>query len=671
MTLRCWRDRIVLWGVKKSSKMDSDVIHAGMAIRVLGPFSIVLDGAVRPTASKKGLSLLAYLARRPNVRVPRETIAGLLWADVNDKQARASLRQALTALRRNLVPYGDALETDAHSVRLVADKCELDVAAFETAADRDPASATGLYGGMFLEGCGPVSPEFDRWAEAERSHLQAKQAACLLKAADEAEADGHYDAMAAFAARLLAFDPLQEHVHRRLMRAQYRQSRYDAALKQFNDLSKVLEDELGVRPEKPTMDLVAEIRAARSGHERVEAKTPIEKAQSKPVVPGRPSIAVLPFKAFGSGEDAVFLGEGIAEDVIIELARNKSILTVARHSSFRFAEERTDAVEIGRELGVRFILGGSVRVSGNRTRVTAHLVRCKDGHQLWAERFDRDLSDIFEIQIEIARTVTATVVGQIESDVVLQNRDRPVDGLEAHVLVLRATREIDKISKDGMEAGIAHLERALELDTGNARAQGLLALTRIYLEWFNVGRQMAQAIGEAQTAIRLDPREPKAQCALGVAFTIEQRYDEASHHFQAGMNANPNDEQLLVEYGRHLMYVDRPEAGISSIREAMRLNPFHPSWYWNMVGRCLHTLGRFDEAIECFRRMEDPPFYVHGYIASCLAMLGDEDGAKIERDRLYAARPDFDLQQFRSIFPYKNSQTAERFFQTFAKAGIV
>jgi adenylate cyclase len=313
-----------------------------------------------------------------------------------------------------------------------------------------------------------------------------------------------------------------------------------------------------------------------------------------------------------------------------------------------------------------------VRVANDRTRVAAHLVRCEDGQQLWAERFDRDLSDIFEIQTEIARTVTATVVGQIEADVISRNRQRPADALESHVLVLRARREIESMSKDGFEAGISILEHALKLDTGNARARAIMALTRVYLEWyFNIGTRMGMAIEDAQSALRLDPREPKAHCALGLAFTIERRFDEASHHFQAGMNSNPNDEQLLVEYGRHLMYVDRPEAGIKSIREAMRLNPFHPSWYWNIVGRCLHTLGRFDEALECFRRMEDHPFYVYGYIASCLAMLGDKDGARTHRERLYALRPDFNLQQFRTIFPYKNTETAERYFGSFAKAEII
>ena len=651
--------------------MNRDEIQAGLEIRVLGPFSIVLDGEVQPAPSKKALALLAYLARRPNVQVPRETIAGLLWSDVPDNQARASLRQSLTLLRRCLGAYAEALRTDTQSVRLVTEKCNLDVSAFETAAEKDPAAATKCYRGMFLEGCGPVSPEFDRWVEAERRHLQALQADCLLKAADEAEANGQFDAMVAFSARLLEFDPLQEHVHRRLMRAQYRQSHHDAALKQFSDLSKILADELGVRPEKATIDLVAEIRAARAGSGQVKAKAAVDEANVRPLVPSRPSIAILPFRALGSGQDAVFLGEGVAEDVITELARNKSIMTVARHSSFRFSEEATDAKEIGQQLGVRFLLGGSVRVVGNRARVTAHLVRCEDGQQLWAERFDRELADIFEIQIEIARTVTATVVGQIEADIISQNRDRPADALESHVLVLRAMRDIDRTSKLGFESGIAQIERALKIDPGNARARGLLALTRVYLEWhYNIGNRMEQAIAEAQAALRLDQREPKAHCALGVALTIERRFDEASHHFQAGMNTNPNDEQLLVEYGRHLMYVDRPEDGIRSIREAMRLNPFHPSWYWSMVGRCLHTLGRYEEAIECFRRMEDPPFYIYGYLASCLAMLGDIEGARMERERLYALRPDFNLQQFRSIFPYKNEQTAERFFLTFEKAGI-
>ena len=636
---------------------------------MLGPFTVRVGGEAVPALPRKAGALLAYLARRPGVAVPRETLATLLWADSGDEQARGSLRQALSAIRRGLGAGAEAIGADGASVTLRPEHCDLDVRAFEAGAEADPGRALDTYGGPFLEGFGPVSPEFDRWAEAERGHLEALYSAALLKETDRADAEGRIDDMAALAARLLVIDPLQEHVHRRLIRAQFRAGRHDAALRQFNELTRVLSAELGVTPEKPTLDLVAEIRAARAGRGAVALRPAA--VPDAPEIPDRPSVAVLPFRALSAGDEARFFGEGIAEDVIIELSRNKSLMTVARQSSFRFSEEEAGPEEIGRKLGVRFLLGGSVRIAGDRARVAAHLVRSDSGREIWAERFDRDLTDIFDIQTEIARTVTATVVGRIEDEEVTGAEGRPAEGLEAHLLILRAARAVDSVSRDTFEAAISHLERALEIEPENARALGLLALTRTYLEWiFEIGTDVGEAIGIAESALKHDPREPKAHCALGVARTIRREFDAASHHFRAGLNANPNDAQLLVEYGRHLMYADRPEDGIRTIREAMRLNPFHPSWYWSMVGRCLHTLGRFDEAVEAFRRMEEPPFYVHAYLASCLKMLGDENGAARERAALYDKRPDFSLEAFQRIFPYRNRGTAERFFETFRAAGL-
>jgi adenylate cyclase len=126
----------------------------------------------------------------------------------------------------------------------------------------------------------------------------------------------------------------------------------------------------------------------------------------------------------------------------------------------------------------------------------------------------------------------------------------------------------------------------------------------------------------------------------------------------------------MTEYGRFLMYDDRPEEALQLIRESMRLNPFHPNWYWGIRGRCLHTLGRYAEAREAFLRISDPPFYTHAYLSACCTALGDEHGARMAHLALYRMKPDFDLDAFRKAFPYRNAKTAERFWGTLVDAGI-
>ena len=180
---------------------------------------------------------------------------------------------------------------------------------------------------------------------------------------------------------------------------------------------------------------------------------------------------------------------------------------------------------------------------------------------------------------------------------------------------------------------------------------------------------VADLLTPAIHAVKLDPREAKGHCALGLGHLILRDFDVASHHFQAGLNANPNDDLLLIEYGRYLMYDERPEEGLEKVAEAMRLNPYHPNWYWNIHGRCQHMLGHYHEALQSFQRIHQPVFWIHAYIAACHRVLGDEKAAEAARRALYASRPDFDFSQFLPHFPYRNPETARRFFDEIGQVG--
>jgi DNA-binding SARP family transcriptional activator/TolB-like protein/Flp pilus assembly protein TadD len=668
-------------GAKAAQKVDSRA-DGILTLRVLGPFSAHVGDASLLAGARKNQALLAYLARRPEGPVPRDTLCGLLWADGGEEQARASLRTALSALRKSFGPATGVLDSDTTSVRLAAELARIDATEFVNMARvtdgvESLRRATELYRGDFLEGLNGVSPEFDRWAEAERGALRSQFMSVLLRLVDALEEAGETEEAIATAQRLLAEDPLQEHVHRRLIRAYHGQRRYDAALKQYDRLCDLLAQELGVTPEPPTVELIREVRRMRSGGASPRApEVPLEPArhtETPPAhaVPGRPSLAVLPFKALGDATDALYFGEGIAEDTIVELARSPDLLVVARHSSFQFREETTAPEEIGRKLGVRFVLGGSVRLAGERVRVTAHLVRCSDNEEMWAERYDRDLADILEIQSDIARSVAGAVVGRIIDAETAAALDRPRDNLEGYALVMRGLRHMSTPDASEFRLAIECFTRATELSPLNARAWSLLALAQIYLRWyFDVDTGVADLIPTGERAVRLDPREPRGHCALGMAHMMNRDFDRAAFHFEAGLAANPNDDLLLTEYGRFLMYDDRPEEGVQRIREGMRLNPYHPNWYWGIQGRCLHTLGRHAEARDAFLRMSEPPYYTYAYLAACCTALGDTAGAAAAHAALYKLKPDFDLETFRKVFPYRNDQTADRFWVSLVQAGL-
>ena len=651
-----------------SVKSDVCVLRLGL----LGPLAATSGGEVLPVSSRKGRALLAYLARRKGERVPRDTLAGLLWSDSPNEQARASLRSGLTALRRNLGHAADALTADAEAVTLEAGAVEIDVDRFLDLArgsDRSSIeSAAELGQGAFLEGLGTVTPEFDRWMAAERAMLEAEHGAVMLRLCDLAVEAGAQEEVIAIGQKMLAQDPFQEHVHRRVMRACLALGRPDAALRQFETLADILKRDLGVQPDSATQAVASQARAQRRGEAAPVREAP---AATTPAVPERPSLAVLRFRALGSAEEDGFFGEGLSEDLIVDLSRESELMVVARQSSFRFSAEDMTAGEIGETLGVRYIVGGSVRIAGERLRVTAHLVRCADGAELWAERFDRPMADIFDVQIEIAATVTATVIGHIRQADASATLARPLEALGGYALVARGLRHMNTFSAEDHARAEDCFQRATEAAPTFARAWGLLALARLYRRWsFDMDTETGPSEEAAQRALSLDQREARAHCALGMANMIRRRFDRAAHHFSAGLEINPNDDLLLTEYGRFLMYDDRPEEGLRRIREAMRLNPFHPSWYWGMQGRCLHTLGRYAEAIEAFEQVQDPPFYTHAYIAACHRALGQDDAAEAAVRRLREARSDFDLDRFASMFPYRNEETARRFLTTLREAGL-
>jgi adenylate cyclase len=214
------------------------------------------------------------------------------------------------------------------------------------------------------------------------------------------------------------------------------------------------------------------------------SRSQISAMPAPPVAPGRPSIAVLPFRSLSKDAEAGFFGDGIAEDIIVELARDRDLLVVSRQSSFRFNEEQDTPEEIGDKLGVRFLLGGSVRLAGDRLRVTTHLVRCSDQRELWGERYDRDVEDMFEIQAEIARSVTGAVVGRIVESETRAALAFPRERLEDFALVMRGLRHMNVPEPSEFEKALECFSLATEVAPQNARAWALLALTQLYRRWY-------------------------------------------------------------------------------------------------------------------------------------------------------------------------------------------
>ena len=478
-----------------------------------------------------------------------------------------------------------------------------------------------------MEGLSLEESGFEDWLRTERERFRLLACGIHARLMEHAERSGRVEEALTSGLKLLSLDPLQEHVHRGLMRLYALQGRHDAALAQYERCRRELSSQLGVSPAPDTEQLALSIRKSRRDRSPKVQLSPTSASepgqQRRPALPDRPSIAVLPFTSIGGDQDGGYFAEGIADDVITELSRNKDLFVVARNSSFRIAKQEDDPAAIGQALGVRYLLTGSVRRAGERLRLSLHLVECETGSEAWGERYDRELNDLFEVQLEVARIVTATIAGRLTAFAGEAIAVKAPENFAAYDHVLRAQQFLQRYTRADYARARGHLEEAIRADPTYARPYGLLCMAGVY-DWFwDMSEDgLANVIKIGEEALDLDHQDAKAHLALAVAHLFSWHHDRAVHHIKRAIALNPNDDLAVVETGRILCATGHPEEGLLRVREAMRLNPYHPNWYWNIEGLCFHHLGRYEEAIAAYDRIDMPQFWVEAYLAACHAMCG-------------------------------------------------
>ena len=642
-------------------------------------------------ATRKARALLAYLALAPGQTSSRERLAGLFWGTSSDEQARSNLRQTLSGLRKALPRECAAcLVSEGDTVRLDDALVESDVTAFEAlVAEGTPtalARAAALYKGGLLEGFSLREEAFEEWLAAERERLRTMALGALSRLLAHHQTQDGTDQAVPIAVRLLALDPLQEAVHRALMEFYGRQGRFGTAIKQYQFCRELLRRELGIEPEPATDRLYQELRARRRQTSppadppdvpvsAEPAGTPDGVADNAPdaalALPERPSIAVLPFTNMSGDAEQSYFSDGITEDIITELSRNRWLFVIARNSSFVYRDRAVGIEQVGRELGVAYVLEGSVRKAGSRVRVSAQLIDAASGDHLWAERYDRDLEDIFAVQDDLTRTIVATLVGRLDAHRWERAWRKPTENMAAYEYLLRGLACMHRYSRAEFAEGRQMFGKVVELDPAYARGHAWLAFAHV-MDWFweMSGPGLDQALAIGRHALALDDQEAQCHLALGITHLFRAEHDEAEHHMERAVALNPNDDIIAAEMGRLKMYLGQPKSGTEWVAKSMRLNPYHPNWVWNILGRTLHSADRFEDAIRAFKRISTPNFWNLADLAACSAEIGDMTAAKTYAAELRASRPDFTIGQFARMLPYKDPARRLRFLEGFRKAGL-
>ncbi|UVC14295.1 adenylate/guanylate cyclase domain-containing protein [Mesorhizobium onobrychidis] len=355
-------------------------------------------------------------------------------------------------------------------------------------------------------------------------------------------------------------------------------------------------------------------------------------AQQPPHV--KPSIAVLPFANLSGDAAQDYFIDGITEDIITELSRFNGLLVIARQSSFAYRGRSIDARQVGRELGVQYLLEGSIRIAGAHVRVTAQLIDTIGGSHLWAERYDRDFGDIFAIQDDISRAIVSMAVLRLQDDRLERVASKPPQSVTAYEWWLRGKRAFSLHTTEGMLEARRLFEKAVEVDPNYARGVAGLAfvhnMATSYMDWgvpFDKPHELA--LNLARKAAQLDPTDHVAEIILGWCHMFPRKYSEAKWHFDRAHALNPNDADGLIYRSSYLAYTAQCEEAAETLGQAFRLNPSYPDWYL-AFGIIVHVLcRRYDRALELGAQASRdvwPEF--PGWLAVANAHLGNLDEAR-------------------------------------------
>ena len=425
--------------------------------------------------------------------------------------------------------------------------------------------------------------------------------------------------------------------------------------------------------EKPLKNIAKPVRVFRIAAPEVAVRVPM----GSPALPHKPSIAVLPFANMSGDGEQEYFTDGMTEDLITDLSKVSGLFVIARNSSFVYKGRSVKVQEIGRDLGVRFVLEGSIRKAGNRVRITAQLIDSGSGGHLWAERFDRDLTDIFATQDEVVEKIVRALAVTLTQGEERRLGRRGTGNVQAYEFWLRARELLSRSTREGVAQARAMHLRAIELDPNFAAPHAGLSLAAISDYVSDWAADPAQALDEAERwarrALELDDQEPVSHMALGNVLLWRRDLEGALAEFRRMIELDPNFAQGYSATGLALMYAGRAAEALEAFAIAKRLDPHHPSIVLHFLAQTHFSLGQYETAVkQLLERIARTPATDSSrmMLASCYGHLGRAVDARAAWAELLKVNPDFSLTQRERVLPYKNAADFQRIVEGLAKAGL-
>ena len=509
--------------------------------------------------SKKARALLAYLALPPGKERSREEVMALLWSERGDEQARSSLRQALSGLRKELG------ENAVGALKVTDEWLALD--------PHLVAVEPGSPGDVLLSGLHISDPAFDEWLRDERQRHDGK-----------AVADTH--------------SPELSH-------------------------------------------------------------------------PDKPSIAVLPFINLSADPEQEYFSDGITEDIIAELSRSQSLFVIARNSSFLFKGQSVDVVEVGNRLGVCYVVEGSVRKAGNRIRIAAQLVEAETRNHVWADRYDRDLEDLFAVQDEVTERIAWALVGKVGAAEISRTK-RTRKRLDAYEQLLRGIEAIRRFTPEDAAIAVEFLKSAISLEPDTPTAHAWLAAAYADVAGFGGDDSMTDlALQAAQKAIELGDNSGQAEAIMATICGWRRQFDAAEGHLQRALTLGPTHVNVLAWTGYVCMWNGQLARAREIGERLRRLDPLDLRYNDQLLAFTYYLFGDYQASLDAFHRWNNKT-HLRGFanLAACLGQLGRIGEAKATWARCLDIRPSYSIEDYERNSPYRRQEDLDHWLDGLRKAGV-
>lgn len=390
-----------------------------------------------------------------------------------------------------------------------------------------------------------------------------------------------------------------------------------------------------------------------------------------------PSIAVLPFDNMSGDSNQDYFCDGITENIIAALSQTPQLFVVARNSSFAYKGKSIKVQQIGHDLGVQYVLEGSIQKSNERIRITAQLIEAKSGHHLWSDRYDRNLQDIFDLQDEIAIEIMKALQVKLTEGKQIQTRFKDTSNLQVLIKLLRGMQFFRHNTKETMILAQKEADEAIQMDPKNPTAHVLLGAIYIGRLWHRLCESDIVCLGLATEAVQkanhFDEQNSDAQLLKGAIFIMRREHEKAIAATKRAIILNPNNADAYAYLGYYLYLSDRPAEGTEFLKKAIRLNPIPPSFYLHYLGHTYRASNQFQKAVEAYEKsinIQPDNLHAHIGLAATYGLLGLEKKAKASGLEILKIDPEYTIEQLLKVAPLKNQAEVERYSTGLRKAGL-